>query len=135
MPDRRKLVDVADDQESGRSHCGDTSLLSFLFAPHSFGDTITWHRKTPKPEEMIVIDVIRENAPAVLAGGCRRQVRRDRGLQSGIPKITGRQGAVPRACLSYKIANSALMLPKHDRLVSQIVGLERGVLRAAQGFD
>ena len=116
--------------------------------------TLAIAHKTPEAEEMIVIDVIREARPpfspeAVVdefAALCKLY---------GITQITGDhfggefvKEPFRRHGLSYEIAkqpksdlyrdllpllnSGRIMLPKHDRLVSQIVGLERRVSRAGK---
>ena len=117
--------------------------------------TLAIAHKTPKPDEMIVIDAIREARPpfspeAVVdefAALCKlyriTQITGDHFGGEFVKEPFRRHG------LSYEIANSPsllnlyrdllpllnsgrIMLPKHDRLVSQIVGLERRVSRAGR---
>ena len=116
--------------------------------------TLAIAHKTPKPEEMIVIDVIREARPPFSPEAVVDEFAALCKLYR-ITKITGDhfggefvKEPFRRHGLSYEIAkqpksdlyrdllpllnSGRIMLPKHDRLVSQIVGLERRVSRAGK---
>jgi hypothetical protein len=116
--------------------------------------TLAIAHKTPKPEEMIVIDVIREARPPFSPEAVVDEFAALCKLYR-ITKITGDhfggefvKEPFRRHGLSYEIAkqpksdlyrdllpllnSGSIMLPKHGRLVSQIVGLERRVSRAGK---
>ena len=116
--------------------------------------TLAIAHKTPKPEEMIVIDVIREARPPFSPEAVVDEFAALCKLYR-ITKITGDhfggefvKEPFRRHGLSYELAkqpksdlyrdllpllnSGRIMLPKHDRLVSQIVGLERRVSRAGK---
>ena len=116
--------------------------------------TLAIAHKTPKPEEMIVIDVIREARPPFSPEAVVDEFAALCKLYR-ITKITGDhfggefvKEPFRRHGLSYEIAKQAksdlyrdllprlnsgrIMLPKHDRLVSQIVGLKLACWRAAR---
>jgi len=116
--------------------------------------TLAIAHKTPKPEEMVVIDVIREARPPFSPEAVVDEFAALCKLYR-ITKITGDhfggefvKEPFRRHGLSYEIAkqpksdlyrdllpllnSGRIMLPKHDRLVSQIVGLERRVSRAGK---
>ena len=160
-PDLEAFVsrEIVDSCVSGYDELGprsDTIYRGFIDPSGGSEDSMTLAiaHKTPKPEEMIVIDVIREARPpfspeAVVddfAALCKLY---------RITKITGDhfggefvKEPFRRHGLSYEIAkqpksdlyrdllpllnSGRIMLPKHDRLVSQIVGLERRVSRAGK---
>ena len=116
--------------------------------------TLAIAHKTPKPEETIVSDVIREARPPFSPEAVVDEFAALCKLYR-ITKITGDhfggefvKEPFRRHGLSYEIAkqpksnlyrdllpllnSGRIMLPKHDRLVSQIVGLERRVSRAGK---
>jgi len=116
--------------------------------------TLAIAHKTPKPEEMVVIDVIREARPPFSPEAVVDEFAALCKLYR-ITKITGDhfggefvKEPFRRHGLSYEIAkqpksdlyrdllpllnSGRIMLPKHDRLVSQIVGLERRVSAPAR---
>ena len=116
--------------------------------------TLAIAHKTPKPDEMNVIDAIREARPPFSPEAVVDEFAALCKLYR-ITKITGDhfggefvKEPFRRHGLSYEIAkqpksdlyrdllpllnSGRIMLPKHDRLVSQIVGLERRVSRAGK---